>query len=235
MKTRTLFLVGERDPNKRGHAGIEASLGLFGEELTGSSLGYRWVPTSRFETEGVESVMAGASAVWCVPGSPYASTEGALRAIRFAREKQIPFFGTCGGFQHALMEFSESVLKMPALHAEMNPEAQSPLIMKLRCSLVEARARVLACDAEFVELLGSAETIEEFHCSYGLKSGKDEESAFERAGLRFVARDEAGHVRAFKLKEHPFFLGTLFQPERRALQGELHPLVKAFLKAAVGV
>jgi CTP synthase (UTP-ammonia lyase) len=42
------------------------------------------------------------SGLWCVPGSPYRSMEGALLAIRHARESGVPFLGTCGGFQHAL-------------------------------------------------------------------------------------------------------------------------------------
>jgi CTP synthase (UTP-ammonia lyase) len=56
------------------------------------------------------------------------------------------------------------------------------------------------------------------------------ESVFARSDLEFVGRDEAGQVRAFRLATHRFFVGTLFQPERRALSGVLHPLVYAFLK-----
>ena len=56
------------------------------------------------------------------------------------------------------------------------------------------------------------------------------ESSFATTPLRFVARDPEGQVRAFQLDNHRFFAGTLFQPERRALRGELHPIVRAFLE-----
>jgi CTP synthase (UTP-ammonia lyase) len=56
----------------------------------------------------------------------------------------------------------------------------------------------------------------------------------ENSGLEIVARGESGEVRAVELRGHPFFIGTLFQPERTALKGELHPLVAAFIQAALG-
>jgi CTP synthase (UTP-ammonia lyase) len=55
---------------------------------------------------------------------------------------------------------------------------------------------------------------------------------FHGSDLEFVAHDELGQIRAFRLRRHPFFVGTLFQPERKALAGLIHPVVHAFLKAA---
>ena len=79
-------------------------------------------------------------------------------------------------------------------------------------------------------MLGGPESIEEFHCNYGFNG--DLTGLFKKSALRFVAHDEAGDLRAFRLDGHPFFVGTLFQPERRALAGSLHPVVAAFLTAA---
>lgn len=76
--------------------------------------------------------------------------------------------------------------------------------------------------------MGAAESIEGFHCSYALNPAHLER--FRTSALQFVAHDDAGQVRAFRLRGHPFFVGTLFQPERRVLStGMLHPLVQAFL------
>ena len=62
--------------------------------------------------------------IWCVPGSPYANTDGALDAIRVARERRVPFLGTCGGFQHALLEYAGAVWGVPSpAHAELDPSA----------------------------------------------------------------------------------------------------------------
>src|SRR5205809_607084 len=74
--------------------------------------------------------------IWCVPGSPYRSMDGALRANRFARENGRPFLGTCGGFQHAIIESLRNVAGLKhADHAESNPDAKMPVIVRLACSL----------------------------------------------------------------------------------------------------
>ena len=53
--------------------------------------------------------------------------------------------------------------------------------------------------------------------------------------LRATAHDETGEVRAIELEGHPFFVATLFQPERAALASQVPPLVKAFLQACAGL
>lgn len=58
-------------------------------------------------------------------------------------------------------------------------------------------------------------------------------SLVEKAGLRFTGIDDVGEVRALELPTHPFFIGTLFQPERSALRGEVHPLICAFVRASL--
>ena len=231
MSLRRIALIGERDLAKRAHQGIEASLALFRRDVD-PQLDFTWINTAALTAASVDRVLQNATGVWCAPGSPYESTAGALLAIRHARRGRKTFLGTCGGFQHALMEFAQNELGHAAEHAEMNPGARDPLIAKLSCSLVGATGRIIATDqARFAGLLGGPESVEEFHCNYGFNAGLA--GIFQGSALRFVAHDETGQVRAFRLDGHPYFVGTLFQPERRALHGSLHPLVHAFLHAAV--
>ena len=73
----------------------------------------------------------------CSPGSPYRSLNGALAAIRYARENNIPFLGACGGFQHAVIEYARNVMGFTdAAHAESDPYASCLFISALNCSLV---------------------------------------------------------------------------------------------------
>jgi len=229
MSRREIALIGERDVSKLAHAGIEASLGLFRREVD-SEIVFRWAPTKEIAAGGVNRVLGAATGIWCTPGSPYESTAGALQAIRFAREQRRAFLGTCGGFQHALMEFFQNVLGRDAVHEEIEINAADPLIVKLSCSLIGAKARVIAIPGTFFAGLLGGESVEEFHCNYGLAPAF--EPLFSDSDLKFVAHDESGQVRAFHLAHHPFFVGTLFQPERRALGCSLHPLVNAFLRHA---
>jgi CTP synthase (UTP-ammonia lyase) len=55
-------------------------------------------------------VLAATDAIWGAPGSPFASADGMLRAIRYAREHDVPYLGTCAGFQYALIELTRNVL-----------------------------------------------------------------------------------------------------------------------------
>jgi CTP synthase (UTP-ammonia lyase) len=229
MRNPRLALVGERDLAKTAHQGIEASLALC--RKVDLRFDYAWVSTASIKQDSLPDVLRDATAIWCVPGSPYESTVGALRAIQHARTENKAFLGTCGGFQHALMEFVQNVLMRSADHQELTPAAESPLIVKLGCSLAGALGKVRVTSPElFASVMGADESIEEFNCNYGINS--ELSGIFDRSGLAFVAHDEVGQVRAFRLKRHPFFVGTLFQPERRALAGSLHPVVDAFFKAA---
>jgi CTP synthase (UTP-ammonia lyase) len=229
MSPRRIALIGERNLAHVSHQGIEASLALFRRDIDPHA-GFTWIGTTGITAQTVDRQLRDFTGIWCTPGSPYADTAGALLAIRHARTSGKPFLGTCGGFQHALMEFAQNVLGRPAEHAEMNPAAPLPLIAKLSCSLVGASGRIIATDAgRFAALLGGPESTEEFHCNYGFND--DLAGIFAGSDLKFVAHDADGQLRAFRLDGHPFFVGTLFQPERRALKGTLHPVVRAFLAA----
>jgi CTP synthase (UTP-ammonia lyase) len=226
MKPSQIALVGERDMAKPAHVGIEASLGLY-ERETSRRMCFHWISTEEINPETTAKLLGDCTGIWCVPGSPYANTEGALCAIRFARENRRAFFGTCGGFQHALIEYAKNVLGRVAPHQELDPTAENPLIVRLSCSLAGVQAKVQSRPGSwFSTTVGAAERTEEFNCNYGMSAaGLD---TFTDGALEFVAHDEVGQVRAFRLRGHPFYVGTLFQPERLALRGSLHPLVRAF-------
>lgn len=158
--------------------------------------------------------------------------EGALRVIRFAREQGRPFLGTCGGCQHAVLEFARNVLKISgAGHTEVDPSTSEPVISHLACSLIEA-SEVLhpVPGTRLHEIYGVDEIRETYHCSYGLNPAYL--PRLIAGGMRIGVTGPAGEARALELPAHPFFIVTLFQPERSALAGHSHPLVKTFVAAA---
>ena len=162
-------------------------------------------------------------ALWCVPASPYRSMEGALTAIQVARERHVPFLGTCGGFQHAVIEYARNVLGWTdAEHAETSPQAQRQVIVPLLCSLVEVTDAVNLSRFATGAGLWRHSIVEGYHCNYGLSP--DFRHALADGPLRIIAVDDADDVRGIELDDHPFFVATLFQHERGALQGRLPPL-----------
>src|SRR5215471_4882355 len=133
--TMRIALVGDPRPTVRAHAAIPKALGLAAADLGRSDVAWDWVPTESIPADPSE-LLAGYAAVWCVPGSPYANMEGALAAIRFARLQGRPFLGTCGGFQHAVIELARNVAGIVgADHQESNPGAGELVVTPLTCSL----------------------------------------------------------------------------------------------------
>ncbi|MFT3772600.1 MAG: CTP synthase [Minicystis sp.] len=221
-------LIGDFDATVPAHQAIPVALRLAGDAL---ALGVEvaWVPTDEI---GDESRVSSFDGLWCVPASPYRSMNGALCAIRFAREHARPFLGTCGGFQHAVLEYARNVLGWAdAEHAETAPDAARAVIAPLACALVETKGDVrLQRGSRIAAAYGTGEATEGYRCRYGLNP--DFEAALVSGPLRVGARDAQGDVRAVELDGHPFFLATLFQPERAALEGQLPPVVAAFVRAA---
>lgn len=223
-------LIGDRDDSVQAHRAIPIALGLATEHAS-THLDWTWVGTDTLDGD-VPEKLGGFDAAWCVPASPYASTSGALAAIRWARESGRPFLGTCGGFQHALLEYAGSCWGVrDAAHAELDPSAPDPVIAPLTCSLVEVTGRVLLREgSRLAALYGTSEATEGYHCRFGLSPRYA--ARLESGPLRASAWDEGGEVRAIELEGHPFFVATLFQPERSALVDRSHPIIEGFAIAA---
>lgn len=222
-------LIGDYDATVPAHRAIPAALQLAGETLA-LSLEFEWLPTEQLVNP---ARVAGFDGLWCVPASPYRSMEGALTAIQFAREQGRPFLGTCGGFQHAVIEYARNVLGWAdAEHAETAPDAVRAVITPLACALVEAAGEVrFRPGSRIAVAYGRGSAMEGYHCRYGLNPQLQE--TLVSGPLRATAHDDAGEIRVVELDGHPFFVATLFQPERAALTGQLPPAVVAFAQASV--
>jgi CTP synthase (UTP-ammonia lyase) len=223
---KVIALLGEYTPTFPPHlatsAAIEHSRALLGSEIEGE-----WVSTSSID----QSLFEHYSGLWVAPGSPYKSLDRTLWAIRHAREHAIPCFGTCGGFQHMIIEYARHVLGFQdAHHAEYDPYASRLFISQLACSLAGREMRLEFTTGSQVALIYGAQTaIEQYYCNFGvdpacvplLKSGP----------LQVTGGDSEGEVRVIELPGHPFFIGTLFVPQMRSTTQHPHQLVTAFLQA----
>jgi CTP synthase (UTP-ammonia lyase) len=227
MTTR-IALIGDYNEAIVAHRAIGAALANAGRALN-IAVEFDWIPTLRIT--GSEPLLD-FDGFWCAPGSPYASMDGALRAIGYARENDKPFLGTCGGFQHALIEYARNVLGWTrADHAETSPDAALSVIAPLACSLIEVSDSIrFVPSSRIAAIYGHAEALEGYHCSYGVNPQLQE--ALFAESLRIGAHAINGEIRAMELTGHRFFMGTLFQPERGALKGLRVPLAEALVAAA---
>jgi CTP synthase (UTP-ammonia lyase) len=224
-------LVGDRSPNVRAHARIPVIIEAL-RRRDGLTLDAYWIASE----DVTDFDLSGFDAIWLLPGSPYRDPEGAITAARAARERAIPFLGTCGGFQHALVEYGRNVCGLAAAHAEYLPEEQRSgpgefLIIPLACSLVGHEGAVRITPGTLAErILGAERTIERYHCSFGLNP--EYLGTLSQHGLRFTGHDEEGQVRIAELPGHPFFIATLFQPELAGDGTRPHSIIRALAAAA---
>ncbi len=228
---KRIALVGDYRESVVAHRAIPVALELAVRALR-ADVAWEWV-ASRELRPAVEAQLEPYAAVWCVPGSPYDNTEGVLATIRFARLRKRPFLGTCGGFQHALLEYAQAEWGLSTAHAETNSDAENPVIARLSCSLVDVRGGlVFEPGSRLRSIYGRDSAQEEYRCNYGLNPLYAER--LQRGPLKVAARDDDGDIRAVELDGHLFFIGTLFQPERAGLRAQAPPpLVQAFVEAVV--
>ena len=128
-----------------------------------------------------------------------------------------------------------------AEHTEYGQEYGTPLITLVSCPVPDRAdgtprlAGMLRVKLEEDSLTGriyGRHTVDEaYTCNYELNPAF--QAALTGAGLRITGVDEAGDVRAVELPGHPFFIATLFQPQRSSAPGRPHPLIRAYLEAAL--
>lgn len=225
--TLTIGLVGDRNDEFTAHRAVPLALELAGHVANVSVRSF-WIPTPRANDVATLDECDG---LWCVPGSPYESQEGALAAIRHARERARPFLGTCGGFQHAVLEYALNVLGWrDAIHAEGATTVGRTVIAPLQCALLGVAGRIhLLPETRLARAYGVDTAEETYMCSYGVSP--EFRSALTAGALKEAAVDDDGDLRAVELDGHPFFVATLFQSERSALRGVVPPIAAAFVQA----
>lgn len=219
-------IVGDRVPDLHVHRFTEAALGHVVDPVP-----FEWIPTESI-AGAPSGRLARYTALLVSPGSPYRSMEGALAAIRHARERQVPILGTCGGFQHMVLEFARDVLGVAdAEHEETAPDAPHRVVTALACSLAGQDHPVRhRAGSRVATLCRAEETLEPFFCRFGINPAY--RPALEANGLRVTSVDRQGEPRVLELDGQPLFLATLYVPQARSRPGAPHPLLQALADAA---
>lgn len=224
-------VIGDFQPDFPPHAATNAALEHTAVAL-GIAIHVQWLDTESLRDIDPDS-LARYDALWCAPGSPYKSLEGAVHAIRLARERDWPLLGTCGGFQHVVIEYARNVLGVEeAQHAEYDPYSSNLFISELTCSLAGRTMSIEPLKGSRIgKLYGQAEVREQYYCNFGLNPEYRE--CLEEAGLKVVGSDQDGEARIIELPQQRFYVATLFVPQLNSKPGSPHPLVRGFLEVAL--
>jgi len=157
-------VVGDRNPTYPVHIATDEALAS-----APLALPFDWCATDDIGAD-VGARLSGYSGLLIAPGSPYRDMDGALRAIRFAREEGVPLLATCGGFQHVVIEYARNVLGfVKADHEESNPDSSELVVTALSCSLAGQNHSVrLVPGTRAARFYEDGEVSEPFYCNYGL-------------------------------------------------------------------
>ncbi len=234
-------LLGDFNAGLRSHQATNEALRHSADAL-GLNVSANWLPTGMLAGEAAHDLLPRQDAIFAAPGCPFQSMQGVLNGIAFARREKVPFLGTCGGFQYALIEFARNVLGLADANTAENPEpSRDVVIAPVACPAANRpangprlsgtqRVRIQA-DSRLARIYNSLSAGEEYFCNYEVNAAYV--SAFEASGVSFTAMGENGEVRAMEIVAHPFFLATLFQPQLGSVASAPHPIVNEFLRAAV--
>ncbi|MGC6284948.1 MAG: CTP synthase [Polaribacter sp.] len=203
----------------------------------------RWVHSESLDPSNYEEHLKGVDGILVAPGFGDRGIDGKIKAVQYARENNIPFFGICLGMQMAVIEFAKNVLGLKdAYSTEMKPNAKNPVIdlMQSQKDVINkgGTMRLGAWDCQLAEgsksfkAYGKANIKERHRHRYEFNN--DYLADMEANGMIAVGKNpKADLVEVIEIPDHPWFVGVQYHPEYKSTVLNPHPLFVHFIKAAL--
>jgi CTP synthase len=238
----TIAVVGKYIKYHDAYKSVYEALDHAGIALQ-SRVAVRKVEAEDIEREGAENVLGGVDGILVPGGFGYRGIPGKVEAIRYAREKHVPFFGICLGLQCAVIEFARNVVGLAdANTTEIDHHCAHPVVCLLdsqysitdmggtmRLGLYPCR---LADGSKALAAYGSPLVQERHRHRYEFNNKYRQQ--FQAHGVSFSGLSPDGKlVEAVELPSHPWFVAVQCHPEFRSKPTQAHPLFRGFVKAAL--
>jgi CTP synthase len=211
-----------------------------------------WVDSQIFEDGGAVHRLEECNGILVPGGFGERGTPGKIEAVRFAREKNVPFFGICFGMQMAVIEAARNLVGLPCASSTEFGPCDEPVVGLLtewaRGNEIERRMEggdlggtmrlgaypaVLSPGSLVSELYGGAGRIEERH-RHRYEVNVHYKECLEKTGMRFSGMSPDGVLpEIIELRDHPWFVGVQYHPELKSKPLDPHPLFAGFIAAAV--
>ena len=203
----------------------------------------RWIHSESLTPDNFAKQLEGVNGILVAPGFGDRGIDGKIKAVQYARENNIPFFGICLGMQMAVIEFSKNVLGLKdAFSTEMKKDAANPVInlMESQENVTEKggtmRLGAWDCKVEKGSKTYNAyqsENISERH-RHRYEFNNDYLEQIEAAGMKATGTNpKTGLVEVVEVTNHPWFVGVQYHPEYKSTVLKPHPLFVDFIKAAL--
>lgn len=243
QQTTEIAIVGKYICHQSSYESIYESL-IHGGIGNNARVRVRRVESEDIEKNGVQAHLEGVKGILVPGGFGVRGVEGKIAAIRYAREKNIPFFGICLGLQCASIEFARNVCALKGADStefEVNTphpvisllEEQHKISHKGGTMRLGAQPCIIQPGTKAFNAYGREEISERHRHRYEFNNGYKE--IFQSHGMIFSGRSPKDDlVEIMELKDHPWFLCVQFHPEFKSKPTNPHPLFKEFIRASIG-
>ena len=237
----TIGLVGKYVEYEDSYKSLKEAL-LHGGLAHELKVNIHWIEAEGVTGEGWERQLEAYDGILVPGGFGRRGIDGMLNAIKFARERKVPYFGICLGMQTLVIEYARNVCGLAdADSTEFNPGTPHRVIFKLRelkgVDELGGTMRLggwpcrLAENSFAYQAYGQREINERHRHRY--EFNREYEDRLKAAGLRITGETPDGtYVEICEVADHPWYLGCQFHPEFKSKPMEPHPLFKAFIGAA---
>ncbi|MBS1152499.1 MAG: synthase [Myxococcaceae bacterium] len=236
-----IAIVGKYVDLKEAYKSLNESL-LHGGIANDVKVTLKYVDSQEVEAQGAQALLSDCHAVLVPGGFGVRGTEGKIAAVKYAREKKIPFFGICLGLQMAVIEYARHVLGLSQANSlEFDEKTPDPVV-----SLMESQQNVTdkggtmrlgayPCALKagsLAQKLYGADLVSERH-RHRFEVNNAYRNRLQEAGLVFSGvNTELNLVEMIELTDHPHFIGCQFHPEFQSKPWAAHPLFSGFIRAA---
>ena len=248
----TIAIVGKYTGLKDSYKSLNEAL-IHGGIANDARVNLQWVDSEEIESHGPERFLSDADGILVPGGFGYRGIEGKVKAIRFAREKKIPFFGICLGMQCAVIEFARNVCGLSANSSEFDLNTKDPVIYLMerwfdfRKKRVEERSEdshkggtmrlgaypcVLEEGTRALRAYGRREISERHRHRYEFNNAYRDILTSKGLKISGLSPDKE-LVEIVEIEDHPWFLGCQFHPEFKSRPTDPHPLFRAFIEASL--
>jgi CTP synthase len=237
----SIALVGKYTEYEDSYKSLKEAL-LHGGLAHRLKVNIEWIESDRLLAPGALAMLDEFDGILVPGGFGKRGIEGMIAAIRYARERKVPYFGICLGMQTMVIEFARNVCGLAdANSTEFNPATPHRVIYKLRelkgvdelggTMRLGAYPCVLA-PGSFAEAAYGKREISERH-RHRYEFNREYEQELTASGLRLAGQTPDGvYVEICEYPDHPWYLGCQFHPEFKSKPLEPHPLFRAFIGAA---
>ena len=201
------------------------------------------IQSEEIEREGPERLLSGFDGILVPGGFGERGIEGKVDAIRFARERGIPFFGICLGMQCAVIEFARGVVGLEGANStEFNKDTDFPVICLLDDQKqITDKGGTMRLGAQTAKLTDTSKATACYNSSqiserhrHRFEFNNAFRQQFQAHGMQFSGTSPDGSlVEIVELDHHPWFVAVQFHPEFKSQPTKSHPLFSGFIKAAI--